>query len=221
MLVYIAGPYTQYEDNGRVFTRDENVGAARRITKEAIAAGHAAICPHKNFEALEEELGWEASDWLEMDFEIIDRCDALLVVPGWRNSHGTQREIEYADEHGIPVYYYEEDGIPEKHLTEQRCPEQSRAFIRTVMQMYRVHLEKNADYSPANILGTGEIGLVTRLWDKAARIMELAGFRLDLADAADYVGSKEAKNEPFEDALMDISVYGIIGKLLREGKWGQ
>ena len=65
------------------------------------------------------------------------------------------------------------------HITEQRCPEQVAGFRAVLQDMYQTHLDKNADYSPANILGTGEIGLATRLWDKVVRYMSLLGFKIE------------------------------------------
>jgi nucleoside 2-deoxyribosyltransferase len=114
-----------------------------------------------------------------------------------------------------------EVGIPPLHPTETRSPVQVKAFQEVIQKLYRTHLKKNADYSPANILGTGEIGLVTRLWDKMARLMNLSGFDISVTEPAEYGGKREAMNEPLEDAYLDLSCYGIIGKLLRDGKWGR
>lgn len=106
------------------------------------------------------------------------------------------------------------------HPTEVKRPIQTQAFQEILNRMYRVHLDKNADYSPANILGTGWIGLVTRLWDKMARMMNLAGFRIEIA-SSEYEAPQAPRNESIDDTLMDMAVYAIIGLLLRQGKWGK
>ena len=113
-----------------------------------------------------------------------------------------------------------EDGRFGIHPTELRRPVQAQAFREILDRMYRTHLDKNADYSPANILGTGWVGLVTRLWDKMARMMNLAGFRLEVINSV-YECPLEPKNESVDDTLMDMAVYAIIGLLLRAGKWGR
>lgn len=105
------------------------------------------------------------------------------------------------------------------HPTEVRSPNQARRFREIIEQMYQVHLDKNADYSPANILGTGEIGGVVRLWDKMARLLNLMGFEIDVR-LVGYHGPKLAKNESVDDTLIDMANYAIILKLLREGNWG-
>ena len=105
------------------------------------------------------------------------------------------------------------------HETEERCPNQAAGFREIIEKMYQVHLDKNADYSPANVLGVGEIGLVVRLWDKMTRLMNLLGFRINV-EFVGYVGEKDAKNESIEDTYLDMSVYSIIALLYRSGKWG-
>ena len=106
-----------------------------------------------------------------------------------------------------------------KHVTEIRNPNQSRRFKEILDEMYQVHLDKNADYSPANVLGVGEIGLIVRMWDKMTRLLNLLGFEIDVKFVG-YHGPKEAMNESVEDSYRDISVYAIIAQIYREGKWG-
>jgi len=105
------------------------------------------------------------------------------------------------------------------HETEVRCPNQSARFREILDEMYLTHLDKNADYSPANVLGVGELGIVVRLWDKMTRLMNLLGFEVQVKFVG-YHGPKEAKNESITDTYMDMSVYAIIGRLYREGRWG-
>lgn len=112
-----------------------------------------------------------------------------------------------------------EHDLPITHITEKRCPNQAREFKAILDKMYRTHLDKNADYSPANILGTGELGLATRIYDKCIRYLNLTGFDIDARLVA-YIGPKIAKNESIDDTLLDMAVYSIIGLLLRKGAWG-
>jgi len=106
------------------------------------------------------------------------------------------------------------------HPTELLRPIQAQAFKEILGHMYQVHLDKNADYSPSNVLATGEIGLVTRLWDKVARLLNLTGFQIEISSSR-FVVPKKPKNEAIEDTYMDLAVYGIIGLLLRQDKWGK
>lgn len=65
------------------------------------------------------------------------------------------------------------DKVP--HPTEEKYPIQTKAFRALIEKMYWTHLEKNKDYSPANILVTGDVGVIVRTWDKIARIFNLSG----------------------------------------------
>jgi hypothetical protein len=210
MLVYVSGRYTG--------TIDANIQAARAVAIALWEHGHTALCPHLNTQHFEQDCKASYEDYIRGDLEMVARCDALVMVAGWEESNGAKIERDYALGLGIPVFQYPE--MPENNLTEQRCPKQSRAFLELVMQMYRVHLAKNADYSPANILATGEIGLTTRLWDKVARLMNLQGFRFKV-EYEGLVLPKAPKHESIDDTLQDAAVYAVIGLLLRRGLWGK
>lgn len=217
MLIYVAGPYSAPTDEGV----DANIEAAGRIAAQLWRMGHAAICPHMNTAKMERWVeGVTYSDYMRGDLDMVSRCDAVVMVPGWENSRGAKEEHEYALALKIPIHYAPD--LPELHPTEVRCPRQVKAFREFVGRMYRVHLDKNADYSPANILATGDIGLATRLWDKVARLLNLMGFRFDInPDSVRYEAPRTPKNESIEDTLMDAAVYSIIGALLRAGNWGR
>jgi len=44
-------------------------------------------------------------DWLHVDFAMLDACDAVALLPNWKDSMGAKREIAYAYKHGKDVYY--------------------------------------------------------------------------------------------------------------------
>ena len=44
-------------------------------------------------------------DWLHIDFAMLDACDAVALLPNWKDSMGAKREIAYAYKHGKEVYY--------------------------------------------------------------------------------------------------------------------
>jgi 5'-nucleotidase len=109
---------------------------------------------------------------------------------------------------------------PPLHPTEIRCPEQVKAFNAILDGIKETHLRKNSDYSPANIQGTGEIGLATRIWDKTARLLNLSGFRIEIASSR-FEAPCQPKNESIEDTLLDLATYAIIALVYRQGKWGK
>jgi hypothetical protein len=146
---------------------------------------------------------------------LIAICDAMVIKD--ITNAVCLGDKKYAESLGIPIYTYPD--LPEQHPTELRNPNQAKAFREITGQMYRMHLRKNADYSPANILGTGEIGLATRMWDKMARLLNLTGFNITISSSTFGV-PKAPKNEAIEDTIMDLAVYSIISLIHRRGKWG-
>ena len=44
-------------------------------------------------------------DYFDNSFGIIERCDAIFVVPGYKNSKGTKKEILHAKVLKIPVFF--------------------------------------------------------------------------------------------------------------------
>ena len=214
MLIYVSGKYSG-KDKQEI---SENIRAARRVAILLWEQGHAVICPHLNTAHFEEDCQASYDQYIQGDLQMIARCDAMAMVDGWEESKGANIEKEYAESLGIPVYVG--DFIPELHPTEILCPNQAKTFAEILGQMYRTHLQKNADYSPANILATGEVGLVTRLWDKIARLLNLTGLHFKI-ESQSFDVPRSPKNESIDDTYMDAAVYSIIGLLLRKGVWGK
>lgn len=44
-------------------------------------------------------------DWMHIDFAMLDACDAIALLPNWKDSMGAKREIAYAYKHGKEVCY--------------------------------------------------------------------------------------------------------------------
>jgi hypothetical protein len=214
MITYVAGPYRADTDEGVI----DNIDNARKVAIRLWEDGYTVICPHLNTARFELDCICEDKTYLRGDLEILARCDAMVVLPNYEHSNGTLGEIKFAEDRGIPITYYPD--LPVIPLTEQHRPEQCAGFIDIVMGMYRVHLAKNADYSPANILGAGSIGIVTRIWDKVSRLMNLCGFRLEIASSR-YETPLSPKNESIDDNIQDLAVYGVIWQLFRKGVWGK
>jgi nucleoside 2-deoxyribosyltransferase len=97
IAVYIAGPLT----TGDMMA---NIRLAVRAAARVQAAGMAPYVPHLS--AFSEMIALESASyeaWMALDFEMLSRCDCLLRVG--LDSRGADREVEFAIEHGIPVFY--------------------------------------------------------------------------------------------------------------------
>jgi len=105
---------------------------------------------------------------------------------------------------------------------ESDFPIVSKEFKRLQRAKYDMFCKKQHDYGPGNIaVGTQilteeEIKLsLTGLWfrmnDKIQRLKNL------------LMSGKEAaiQDEPIEDAYLDVSNYGIMATIVKNGKWGK
>ena len=107
-------------------------------------------------------------------------------------------------------------------LMEKEWPEMTKEFKKIQREQYELFCHKQHDYGPGNIsVGTQlktkeEIKLsLTGLWfrmnDKLQRVKTLL-----MNDRESAV-----KDEPLEDAYLDVSNYGIMATLVGRGKWGK
>lgn len=97
-VIYIAGKY-----RGRTpWEVEQNIRAAEEVAAKVWAAGMVALCPHAN----SRHMDGVASDehFLAGTLELMRRCDAVVLVPNWRDSAGAQAEVAEADRLGIPVF---------------------------------------------------------------------------------------------------------------------
>ena len=105
---------------------------------------------------------------------------------------------------------------------ENEWPEMTEEFRKIQREQYVLFLHKQHDYGPGNIsVGTNlqtkdEVKLsLTGLWfrmnDKLQRVKTL------------LLGEKKSvvKDEPLEDAYLDVSNYGIMATIVSRGKWGK
>ena len=107
-------------------------------------------------------------------------------------------------------------------LMEKEWPEMTKEFKKLQREQYELFCHKQHDYGPGNIsVGTQlktkeEIKLsLTGLWfrmnDKLQRVKTLL-----MNDRESAV-----KDEPLEDAYLDVSNYGIMATLVGRRKWGK
>ena len=105
---------------------------------------------------------------------------------------------------------------------EAEWPLMTEEFKKLQREQYELFLHKQHDYGPGNIsVGTQlqtpeEIKLsLTGLWfrmnDKLQRVKTL------------LMNNRESavKDEPLEDAYLDVSNYGIMATIVKKGLWGK
>lgn len=98
-VVYIAGKFR----GPTPWDVAENVRNAERYALAVAKLGAMPLCPHSNTQHFDGQC--TEHFWLDGTLELLKRCDAMVVVPGWGKSQGTIGEIEYCRWVGKPVFY--------------------------------------------------------------------------------------------------------------------
>ena len=114
-MIYLASPYTILNTEGKSEQALKNLRTRRFKTvckkaAELMLNGEQVFCPIAHSHPIEVNGMTEIKDgdfWLKQDFAVLAHCDQLTVyrMPGWEQSNGVRREIEFAQERGIPVEY--------------------------------------------------------------------------------------------------------------------
>lgn len=112
-LVYVAGPITAYNSKGAwdCWASENFVRTAEAASLKLILAGVATHCPHTQGRYWNGIDGATTETWMYADFEVIRRCDAILVMPGWKKSKGTLEEIDLAKRLRKSIFFSVEDCI--------------------------------------------------------------------------------------------------------------
>lgn len=93
--------------------RQKRFEAVNKVAGELIKRGFAIISPISQSHPIAKQcdLGGTFEFWEDMDYNIIIRCDMLIVFcqKGWTDSEGVQKEIVFAEQNNIPVMYIDEE----------------------------------------------------------------------------------------------------------------
>src|SRR5438132_12237427 len=95
LRVYVAGPISKGD-------RYMNIHNGIMAGRELVSRGYAPLIPHlTHFADPNDALTWEA--WLQVDEAWLINAQAILRLPG--ESVGSDREVTFCQEHGIPVVH--------------------------------------------------------------------------------------------------------------------
>ena len=97
-VVYIAGPYRARN----AWEIEINIRAAEALALHVWSAGMVALCPHAMTRYYQGFL--PDALWLAGDLELVSRCDAVFLIPGWERSQGAMAEARFATDKGIPTF---------------------------------------------------------------------------------------------------------------------
>mgnify|MGYP003144047812 CR=1 FL=1 len=106
-------------------------------------------------------------------------------------------------------------------MMETEWPEMTTEFKRLQREQYELFLKKQHDYGPGNI----SVGTMLQTTDEVNLALTGLWFRMNdkIQRLKNMLMSKResAVDEPMEDAYLDVSNYGIMATIVKNGKWGK
>jgi Domain of unknown function (DUF4406) len=99
ILVYIAGPFTAPD----VWGVECNIRQAEEWGFKIARCGFVPVIPHTMYRFFHGTI--TEKFWYMATLELMERCDAVLLIPGWQESKGAEKEKETAEILEIPIYY--------------------------------------------------------------------------------------------------------------------
>ena len=102
-IVFIAGPYFGNGDKEEI---EKNILEAEKYQVALANAQVGFFCAHNHTEHFQEKARAPETFYYKLDFEFLKRSvDAILALPNWKESTGAKREIEWAINNNLPVFY--------------------------------------------------------------------------------------------------------------------
>ena len=116
---------------------------------------------------------------------------------------------------------YTESVHPVVEQMEKEWPEMTAEFKRLQREQYELFLKKQHDYGPGNI----SVGTMLQTTEEVHLALTGLWFRMNdkIQRLKNMLMSKResAVDEPMEDAYLDVSNYGIMATIVKNGKCGK
>lgn len=97
MRIYISGAITKDKGYYRKFMNSEI--RLKKLGHEVVNPARLGKCLPKTF---------EQKDYLDVEKEIITKCDAICMLKGWEESEGAKEEYSFAKQMNIKVIFEKE-----------------------------------------------------------------------------------------------------------------
>lgn len=103
-LWYFAHPYSSSEPDGR----SKNFHLCNQRAVQLLDAGYHIFSPISHSHPLQGVARNGSEFWLDLDASFMQRCDGLILAPGWETSKGCRVEQDYFSKAGKPILHLEQ-----------------------------------------------------------------------------------------------------------------
>lgn len=107
-VIYLAGPYTSADAEGRIARFEALTVAAAGLIRQ----GHIVYSPITHTHPIDlhfvrEGVNLSSDYWCDFDETFMAVCTemAILPLPGWESSSGIKRERAYFEARGLPIWF--------------------------------------------------------------------------------------------------------------------
>jgi hypothetical protein len=101
--LYISGKY-RGDTEAEVYA---NIQEARYWAMHFHKTGWNVFCPHLNTMLMggiiSEDEDKDHEHWIDCDIDWLECCDAIFMIPGWKESEGAKMELDYAKNLGLTI----------------------------------------------------------------------------------------------------------------------
>ena len=105
---------------------------------------------------------------------------------------------------------------------EEEWPQMTAEFRRLQREQYELFLHKQHDYGPGNISVGSQLQTPEEVKLSLTGLWFTMNYKIQRLKTL-LMGDREAavNGEPMEDAFLDVSNYGIMATIVKNGKWGK
>ena len=104
-LIYIAGPFAAKTR----WKQEQQIREAEEVALMVAEYGHVPVCPHTMYRFFDGTCS--VSFWYRATMELLERCDAIVMIDGWKDSTGAVDEQGWAEENKMPICDLEEEAF--------------------------------------------------------------------------------------------------------------
>lgn len=171
MKIYISGPITGVVGYMEVFNEAEEI-----LTEN----GHTVVNPARVNAALPESTTHE--EYMKMSFVMLEMCEMMLVLPGWKESKGCNMEIKYALENGIGIAF-----AGGKECQRSQSKQKRENLLQKLAKRFTGETKENVSFAQLDTRWTNRTGMVDRSSQSCITFldprMDVAFLRMEPSDA--------------------------------------